>query len=66
MFKFLKSDWMVNHFSDYKLYRRFCGGSWKEYILLDTYDGYVTLWIKDGDVGVPLEGLRILNEEIYD
>lgn len=69
MFKFLKSDWMRNHFADYKLYRKLHGGSWKEYILLDTGFDLVTTWAEEGEEGFAVDILRtypVLNEEAYD
>lgn len=69
MFKFLKSDWMRDHFSSYKLYRKLHGGSWKEHILLDTGFALVTVWVEGGEEELAASLIKtfpVLKEEVYD
>lgn len=65
MFKFLKSYWMKDQFADFRLYRKFYGGVWKEYLLFERDGTILTIWVpvSDGDYsGV----LKVLNGEYYD
>ena len=40
---------MKDHFAHLSLYRKFCGGIWKEYLLFEKGDAFITVWVPVDD-----------------